>query len=227
MKIFSKKYIAGCVFCVLVMHAHAAPIPQLGLIPSGSGTQEVYVPPPMVLVHGINSSALAWNTVQQLLSSNSYFLNSDGSEKYKYNLGFQKSLISPAGGNYVLYPFAPAFDYNATNNDSFVANGQRLRDFINNNIITTAGPYGSNFTPIDESGTKGILGAGKIFIFCHSMGGLLTRYVLKQDSTISDHVWGVGTVGTPNFGSYAGSLGMICVRVVPQCNQAISILNNL
>jgi hypothetical protein len=135
---------------LLVTDLWSGVLPPIGVI----GDTEYYVPPPMVLVHGLNSDPLIWSKSVKFLSN--YFLNSDSSEKYSYNSSFQTSLNAYDGsGSYTLYPFSPTFDYsNTTTSNGVPTNGGLFSTWLTNNIFSSSGPYNSSFSGLDESGNS-------------------------------------------------------------------------
>lgn len=142
-----------------------------------AGAEQVYYPYPIVFVHGINSSDGMWIGMRDELRQ--YFR--EGLE-YKYPTHFTEL-------NYFI-----GCDYKDQNNGVIADIAKiRLRQAINDALSL----YPSS---IPESERK-------VIIVCHSMGGLVTRSLLKQIPSYKDKIHRVVFIDTPHLGSpYASAL---------------------
>src|SRR5579859_4202182 len=210
--------------CVLFLPllCNAQQEPQIGIL----NNRQYFVPPPIVLVHGLASDESSWNDVYNNLIQN-WFLNDGVNFKYNYNSSFTKTLTTASNVSYVLYPFAPLFDYSDNNNGDINVNGKSFHDFLTSKVLNSNnGAFSPNFNLLDENtGLPSVSSPNQVFIFGHSMGGLLTRSALS-DTALANKVWGVGTVGTPNFGSYLGSGAIVINQISGPVSQEDFALSN-
>jgi len=145
-----------------------------------------YIPYPVIFVHGFASSdAKAWTNTKNNLKT--YYL-----DRYDYTN---------------INQFFPQFDYESRNNDDITKIA--IEDLGNNvgqrSLKTTIDLAISNSFPSNYTGEK------KVILVCHSMGGLVTRSLLKKDETgdgtghsahyYRDLIDKIIFIGTPHNGS--------------------------
>lgn len=143
--------------------------------------EEKYYPPPIVFVHGFNSSPSAWNTAKNALDD--FFYEDSGKGECKY--------FSYGGKDDYLI----LIDYE-------LPNGGHIPTIAKNHMNDCV----SDVIQDLPEGYK------KINIVAHSMGGLVTRSLLKQFSVYEDNsnINRVIFIGTPHRGSpYASAVWIL------------------
>jgi len=142
---------------------------------------EIYVPEPIIFVHGLSSDETVWDSTKSELRK--YFIDEQtGVPKYEYKVSDEKS-------------YFPHCDYEIINTGdiSSIALGVLKRSIYN----------GLENIP-DEYPNK------KVIIVAHSMGGLVTRSLLKQQNNFQNSIDKVIFIGTPHSGSpYASVLWLL------------------
>jgi len=143
--------------------------------------EEKYVPEPIVFVHGLNSNESTWNNAKDELEK--YFINGQtGEPKYGYRNADKK-------------PHYPSCNYESINTGDIPT--------IARKILDDAISHGIDNLPQECTHRK-------VNVVAHSMGGVVTRSLLKQRSASQNSINKVIFIGTPHHGSpYASAVWLL------------------
>lgn len=139
-------------------------------------TQEVYVPYPIVFVHGIDPGNFnSWLETRNQFKK--YFEEPEGSIKYEY-------AKYSSGDDAIYFPYC---DYSSQNNGdiTFIA-----RTMLKNSIDKALQSFPDNYK-----------GNRKVIIVAHSMGGLVLRSLLNQNPDYASKIEKTIFVDIPHLGS--------------------------
>lgn len=160
--------------------------------------QNVYQPYPIIFIHGINSKMATWD-----YSKNELEIYFKEGVNYKYQQEDQKK--------YNRQNYFPNCDYQYMNNGDIKAITFELKESIDNAIKSF-----STAVPDDER---------KVIIVAHSMGGLVTRALLKYDEKgfagkekdyYKSKIDKIIFIGTPHLGTPIASVLWIYNKVTEE-----------